>query len=82
MMNSISIIVPIFNSSRYLKQTIESIKSQMNGDDELVLIDDGSTDDSYDIALGYSSKNVIVKHIDNHGVSFVRNLGLSIAVFS
>ena len=52
----VSIIVPVYNCEKYLKKCIESIINQTYKDWELILIDDGSTDSSYDICLKYKKK--------------------------
>jgi len=58
----VSIIVPVYNCEKYLKKCIESIINQTYKDLELILVDDGSTDNSYDICLEYKKryKNIIV----------------------
>ena len=73
-----SIIIPVYNSSQYLKECIDSILCQKEILFELLLIDDGSTDDSGKICDEYSQKDVRVKsfHIRNGGVSKARNYGL------
>lgn len=73
-----SIIIPIYNSSQYLKECIDSILCQKEIPFELLLIDDGSTDDSGKICDEYSQKDIRVKsfHIPNGGVSKARNYGL------
>ena len=74
-----SIIIPVYNTSQYLKECIESILCQNDILFELLLIDDGSTDDSGKICNEYSQKDTRVKcfHILNGGVSKARNYGLS-----
>ena len=52
----VSIIVPVYNCEKYLKKCIESIINQSYKNIELILIDDGSTDKSYDICLEYKKK--------------------------
>ena len=76
-----SIIVPVYNTEKFLRKCIESILSQTDTDFELILIDDGSSDLSGNICDEYSSKDkrVIVHHKKNGGVSSARNLGLDIA---
>ena len=66
-----SIIIPVYNTSQYLKECIESILCQNDILFELLLIDDGSTDDSGKICNEYSQKDTRVKcfHILNGGVS-------------
>lgn len=58
----ISIIVPIYNSSKYIRQCIDSILMQTYKDYELLLIDDGSTDDSANISLEYVKRNNKIKY--------------------
>ena len=72
-----SVIVPIYNSERYLRECIDSILEQELTDFELLLIDDGSTDNSGMICDEYASLHKCVKtyHGANHGVSAARNIG-------
>lgn len=74
----VSIIVPIYNSARYLDRCIQSIINQTNNDWELLLVDDGSTDKSFSICQKWAltDKRIIVLQQDNSGVSVARNLGL------
>lgn len=78
MPNLISIIVPIFNSERYLDKCILSILAQTYTYWELLLIDDGSTDSSGAICDTYAAQDdrIRVFHKPNGGVSSARNLGL------
>ena len=80
-MVSISIIVPVYNASQYLKQCIDSILTQSFKDFELILINDGSTDNSLNICREYEAidSRVIVIDGPNGGVSSARNKGLDIA---
>jgi glycosyltransferase involved in cell wall biosynthesis len=77
----ISIIVPIYNSSKYLSQLIESILYQTYKDYELLLIDDGSIDSSAEICLEYANLDIRIKYYKkcNSGVSSTRNFGLKVA---
>ena len=74
----ISIIVPVYNTEKYLDQCIQSILAQTYNDFELLLIDDGSTDSSGAICDKYAEQDsrVRVFHKDNGGVSSARNMGL------
>lgn len=74
----ISIIVPIYNTEKYLNRCVDSILSQSFEDFELLLIDDGSKDKSGTICDEYAKrdKRVRVFHKENGGVSPARNLGL------
>lgn len=81
MKNLISIIVPIYNVEKYLKKCIESIVNQTYENIEIILIDDGSNDNSGIICDEYAKKDnrIIVIHKENGGVSSARNKGLKIA---
>ena len=74
----ISIIIPIYNVAPYLERCVESLVNQSYPDMEIILIDDGSTDDSGKIAdrLAEVHENVLVIHQENRGVSAARNAGL------
>lgn len=74
----ISIIVPVYNTERYLSRCIDSILGQSFRDFELLLIDDGSKDGSGAICDEYAVKDARVKvfHQENQGVSVARNVGL------
>lgn len=76
-----SLILPIYNVAPYLKRCIDSILSQNFKDYEIILVDDGSTDDSPQICDAYaeSLSNVRVIHKVNGGLSSARNAGLEIA---
>lgn len=74
----ISVIVPIYNVASYLPQCIESLQQQSYSPLEIILIDDGSTDNSGDIAERYAKKDqrINVFHKDNGGLSDARNYGI------
>ena len=75
----ISIIVPVYNSERYLQKCIDSIRNQTLKDFECILIDDGSRDSSPQICDSASEKDCRFKtfHIVNGGVSRARNYGIA-----
>lgn len=74
----ISIIVPVYNAEKTLKVCVNSIINQTYTNWELLLIDDGSSDDSKSLCDEYAIKDYRIKvlHKDNGGVSSARNLGL------
>ena len=74
----ISIIVPVYNVEKYLSRCIDSILSQSFTDFELLLIDDGSKDDSGRLCDEYAEKDARIRvfHKENGGVSSARNVGL------
>lgn len=77
-MDLISIVVPVYNTERYLSRCIGSILSQSYTNFEVLLIDDGSKDNSSKICDEYASKDQRIKvvHTENKGVSKARNLGI------
>lgn len=77
----LSVIIPIYNVDKYIRECFDSILSQEFADIEFICIDDGSTDTSGHICDEYAARDTrfIVKHTTNQGVSAARNLGLSLA---
>lgn len=78
---AISVIVPVYNSQDYLELTVDSILSQSFTNFELLLIDDGSTDDSAKICDNLAEKDnrIRVIHKENGGMCAARNYALSIS---
>lgn len=79
MNKTVSIIVPVYNSEKYLKRSIESILNQTYKDLEIIIIDDKSTDNSKKIIQKYASSDNRIRAFYsevNHGVSRSRNIGL------
>jgi glycosyltransferase involved in cell wall biosynthesis len=74
----ISIIVPVYNTQQYLSRCIDSILQQTYEDLEIILIDDGSTDDSLKICKEYENRDKRIKVIqkENEGQGAARNFGL------
>ena len=74
----ISVIVPIYNVEKYLKQCLDSVLNQSLKEIEIILVDDGSTDKSKEIISDCENKfpNVISIRLQNKGVSVARNIGL------
>lgn len=77
----VSIIVPIYNTSKYLSKCIDSLLNQSYTNIEIILINDGSTDNSKEICDNYSvaNKNIKVIHKQNAGVAEARNTGIETA---
>lgn len=77
-MDKISVIVPVWNAHEYLDRCVESILAQTYKNLEVLLVDDGSTDDSLDICRGYAQRDgrVQVFHKENGGQASARNYGL------
>lgn len=76
-----SVIIPVYNSEKTIKMCIESITLQNRPDVEIIIINDGSTDETESIckALQTQHNNLIYIYKENGGVSSARNLGLSVA---
>lgn len=77
----ISVIIPIYNVEAYLRRCLDSVIHQTYENLEIILIDDGSTDNSYAIAKDYCDKDsrCILVHQTNSGLSSARNIGLKYA---
>lgn len=71
----ISVLVPVYNAEKYLKKCIESILNQTYKNIELIIVNDGSNDNSYNIIEEYKNKDNRIKavHTENKGVSHARN---------
>ncbi len=80
-MPSVSVIIPVFNTEKYLVACIESLRSQSFKDFEVLLVDDGSTDGSGRICDEYSKTDdrIVAVHKENGGVCSARNAGLDAA---
>lgn len=74
----ISIIIPVYNSEKYLKKTINSVLNQTYKNIEIILVDDGSIDNSYIICKEYSERydNIKIYTKNNEGPGPARNLGI------
>ncbi len=79
MLTKLSIIIPIYNSEKYLPRCLESICQQIKQNVEVIVINDASTDTSIKICKKYVNKFNFVKLINlkkNRGVSYCRNIGI------
>ena len=75
-MCKISIIMPVYNKEKYIKKAIESILNQTFKDWEMLIIDDGSTDDSLAVCRIFEDPRIHVISTENSGVSHARNIGV------
>jgi len=80
-MPKLSVIVPVYNTEKYLRECIDSILGQTFTDFELILVDDGSTDSSGAICDEYAEKDARIKviHQENGGITVARKSGVRIA---
>ena len=73
----ISIIIPLYNKERFIENTLNSVLRQTFMDYEVIIIDDGSNDDSGSIVSNFDDKRITVYSNSNNGVSHARNFGIS-----
>lgn len=75
----VSIVIPVYNSAKYIKEAVESIEKQTYKRYEAIFVDDGSTDESREILKEYRKKNEKIKLIllkKHRGVAIARNIGI------
>lgn len=79
--SGVSIVVPVYQAEKTLRRCVDSILNQMYEEIELILVDDGSTDESGMICDQYAANDdrVVAIHKENGGVSSARNIGISAA---
>ena len=75
-MPTISVVIPLYNKAPYISRALSSVLLQSFEDYEVIVVDDGSTDDGKSIAEGFSDPRIRVLHQQNGGVSAARNLGI------
>jgi len=80
-MVKISVVIPVYNAEKYLKKCLDSILTQSLSDIEIICVDDGSSDDSFDILKLYAARDGRLQLISqkNSGPGSARNTGLSAA---
>lgn len=80
-MKLVSVIIPMYNAAPYIVECLESVVGQTYGNVEAIVVDDGSTDDSYVVAKAYAENhdNVTVVTQQNAGAAVARNKGLQFA---
>ena len=74
--NLVSVIIPSYNSARYLEKAINSVLSQTYPHIEIIVIDDGSVDNTYEVLCPYQGR-IIYRHKENGGPASARNYGLT-----
>ena len=80
-MPKISVIIPVYNVEKYLRECLDSLLNQTFKDIEIICVNDGSTDGSLNILNEYASKDsrFIIINQNNQGLSAARNNGLNVA---
>lgn len=76
-----SVIIPLYNKAPYVAKAIESVLGQTYRDFEVIVIDDGSTDQSLEVAKTFENKSITIISQPNSGVSTARNNGVKIAKY-
>ena len=78
MKTKVTIVVPVYNTKKYLKECVQSLTEQTYADIEILLVDDGSTDGSSDLCdtLATTDERIRVIHKENGGAATARNLGI------
>lgn len=78
--NKVSVILPVFNGERFIKQAIQSVLQQTFIDFELIIIDDASTDNTQEVIRQFKDSRIrLISHKENKGVCAARNTGLEMA---
>ncbi|UKT64390.1 glycosyltransferase family 2 protein [Pedobacter mucosus] len=75
----VSVIIPLYNSAKHIGETLQCIYDQSYKNIEVIIVDDGSKDDSYKIVNSLKNKNTLVLSQPNRGASAARNAGLELA---
>jgi glycosyltransferase involved in cell wall biosynthesis len=71
-----SVIVPVLNGARYINECLDSILVQLGPDDELIVVDNGSTDGTLSLIEGYDDPRIVLLHQPRRGTAGARNTGL------
>lgn len=73
---TVSIIIPCYNHARFLSRAIDSVLGQTFSDWEVIVVDDGSTDNTHEVATQFADQRVRYVHQENQGLSAARNTGI------
>src|SRR5438067_6268305 len=79
---AVSVVIPAFNYARYLPLAIDSALNQTHANLEVIVVDDGSTDDTREVVGAYRDERVRYVHQENAGLSAARNTGIRNARFA
>ncbi len=76
---NVSVIIPVYNSEKYIEETLKSVFAQSYKDFEVIVVDDGSTDNTAKVLSGYKDKLIYIRK-ENEGISIARNTGIAHAL--
>jgi len=72
-----SIVIPLYNKANHIKNTLQSVLDQTFTSFEIIIINDGSTDNSLGVVKAFINERILVFSIENKGVSYARNFGVA-----
>ena len=75
----VSVIIPLYNGARYISETLQSVLNQSHGNFEIVVVDDGSKDDSAEIVKAISDPRIKYTSQENKGIAGARNTGIKLS---
>jgi len=75
---SVSVVIPAFNAAGYIGAALESVLQQRSGEQQVIVVDDGSTDDTPRILAGFGARITVVRQ-ENRGPAAARNAGLDLS---
>ena len=73
-----SVVIPLYNKEKYVAQTLQCVLNQSFTDFEVLIVNDGSTDESVKVVEQFDDERIKIFHQENQGVSAARNKGIEI----
>jgi glycosyltransferase involved in cell wall biosynthesis len=78
-MITVSVVIPLYNKARFIKRALDSVLMQTRSVYEVIVVDDGSTDEGPNLVAKYNDRRIKLIRQENHGVSAARNRGIEVA---